>query len=208
MSAPPAGFSNQVIEAQRAFRSLLEAMARPGDIRPLKAPAALLASEGANRAPNEPLLPPCLATVLLTLSDRTTPIWLDDALAGSHHVRRFLAFHTGAPIVEDPRRASLAAASSVARLPFLSSFQQGSDDHPDRSTTVLVAVEALSDAPSLVLEGPGIDGTACLTIEPFSEPLVEQLEQNRARYPRGVDLFLVAPGAVAALPRSTIVRSS
>jgi alpha-D-ribose 1-methylphosphonate 5-triphosphate synthase subunit PhnH len=42
---------------------------------------------------------------------------------------------------------------------------------------------------------------------PLPLDLGERLLANRALFPRGVDLILVAPGAVVALPRSVRVAA-
>ena len=41
---------------------------------------------------------------------------------------------------------------------------------------------------------------------PLPRHFVEQWKQNRARFPRGVDLVLAAPEGIACLPRTTRIR--
>jgi alpha-D-ribose 1-methylphosphonate 5-triphosphate synthase subunit PhnH len=57
----------------------------------------------------------------------------------------------------------------------------------------------------LALSGPGIRGTATMRAAGLPKDIVEQLSANRAVFPLGVDLLLVAGNDVAALPRTTIV---
>ena len=60
----------------------------------------------------------------------------------------------------------------------------------------------------LLLEGPGIQTTTTLTISPLPEDFLAEWHDNRARFPRGVDLVLAAPGAVACLPRTVTIREA
>ncbi len=209
MSRPPEvwrGFADPVLEAQSVFRSIMTAMARPGTI-------ADLASEGLN--PPRPLTPG-LAAVALALCDHETPIWLDTDLAAAQSVARYLQFHTGAPLVAEPADAAFVFAVALNELPLLTELAQGSDEYPDRSTTLVLAVAALGSGRALTLAGPGIKERATLALMPSGddighlqsqlgllEDLITQLDDNHARFPRGVDCIFVARDKLAALPRST-----
>jgi alpha-D-ribose 1-methylphosphonate 5-triphosphate synthase subunit PhnH len=57
-----------------------------------------------------------------------------------------------------------------------------------------------------MLEGPGIETTAILAISPLPANFVKQWDENRARFPRGVDLILANSDAIACLPRATRIR--
>jgi alpha-D-ribose 1-methylphosphonate 5-triphosphate synthase subunit PhnH len=188
------GFPDPVLDAQRVFRALMEALARPGTIQALDP----------GLAPPAPLTPE-LAAVALALADHDAPLWLDPALAAAPAVARYLRFHTGAAIVADPAAAAFALVAEPARLPALDAFAPGTPDHPDRSTTLVLALDALSGEGGLVLEGPGIERTARLSAAPLPEGFPALWARNRALFPRGVDLVLTAPGRVAGLPRSTVV---
>jgi alpha-D-ribose 1-methylphosphonate 5-triphosphate synthase subunit PhnH len=189
-----AGFADPVIEAQAHFHALMNALARPGTIHDL--PAALDAP-----AP----LTPELAALALTLVDHEATLWLDATLAGSKPVLDYLRFHTGARIVADPAEAAFALVADAGAMPRLAEFGQGTDEYPDRSTTIVIAVAALATSGGLELTGPGIEARASLGVEPWPGDFVPQLAANRAQFPRGVDLVLVAAGQVAALPRTTHV---
>ncbi|WP_029074603.1 phosphonate C-P lyase system protein PhnH [Kaistia adipata] len=196
MSAPviTAGFADPVIAAQAHFHALMDALARPGSIHDF--PAALDAP-----AP----LTPELAATALTLVDHEVTLWLDAPLAASKAVVDYLRFHTGARIVADPAEAAFALVSDVAAMPALAEFGQGSDEYPDRSTTIVVAVEALAADGSLQLAGPGIRDRARIGIASWPAGLTAEIAANGAQFPRGVDLVFTASGQVAALPRTTRV---
>ncbi|GJD49782.1 Alpha-D-ribose 1-methylphosphonate 5-triphosphate synthase subunit PhnH [Methylobacterium crusticola] len=193
------GFADPVHDAQGIFRAVMEALARPGTVQPL--PVAL--------APPAPLTP-ALAGIALALADPDAPLWLDAALAGDPAVAAFLRFHTGAAVVDDPAAAAFALVADPAACPDLAAFAQGTPAYPDRSTTLVLAVERVSAAGApgpggcaLRLDGPGIRGTARLAAAPLPRDFAARLAHNRARFPQGVDLLLAGPGSVAGLPRST-----
>ena len=127
------GFADPVFDAQSVFRAVMDAMARPGDIRRV----------GALAAPPAPLSA-MAAAVALTLCDHDTPLWLDPALAGSSAVRSWLAFHTGAPLIEERGEAAFALVADPTGLGSLAEFAQGSQEYPDRSTTLILQVDALT----------------------------------------------------------------
>lgn len=196
-----AGFADPVHESQATFRAVMDVMARPGTIRAVAGLAAAPAP-----------LSPVAAAVVLTLADFETPVFLDPALADAPEVGRWLAFHTGASMVREPSRAAFALIADPLAMPDFSAFAIGTDPYPDRSTTLIVQVSALHEAgrgsatPPLMLDGPGIRGSASLGVAGLPGDMAARLAANRALFPRGVDLILAGPDAVAALPRSTRVR--
>jgi alpha-D-ribose 1-methylphosphonate 5-triphosphate synthase subunit PhnH len=196
MSAVAAGFAEPVLAAQSTFRTVMDAMARPGAVRRLAGIAA--------RAP----LSPAAAAIALTLLDYETPFWLDAPLAAAAQVARWISFHTGAPLTRDPAAAAFAFVADSAAAPPFATFAQGSAEYPDRSTTLVLQVARLAEGSGFVLRGPGIAGSRRLAASPLPADFLDQLAQNRARFPRGVDIVLAAADAVAALPRSIHVAAA
>ena len=86
------------------------------------------------------------AAIALTLFDYDTPIWLDKPLMTSDAVKTFLRFHTGCPIVTEPVEAAFALVSAPVSMIPLASFNQGSAEYPDRSTTVILTGQESTDA--------------------------------------------------------------
>jgi alpha-D-ribose 1-methylphosphonate 5-triphosphate synthase subunit PhnH len=148
-----------------------------------------------------------MAAVLLALCDFETPVWLDAALLDSAGVRELLRFHTGARLVATPGEAAFAVISDPVRMPPLSAFAQGTADYPDRSTTLIIGVRSVSRE-GWRLEGPGIDGHVHFSAAPLPADFTDQVRANRAAFPRGVDVLLVAEGAIAALPRSVVLTEA
>ncbi|MBZ9764854.1 phosphonate C-P lyase system protein PhnH [Mesorhizobium sp. CA8] len=190
------GFAEPVFNAQAVFRAIMDAMARPGTVQPLpqlaRPPAPLSATAGA---------------VALALCDNDTPVWLDPPLQAEAPVKAWLGFHTGAPLANTPADAHFALIANPKEMAALDGFAQGTQEYPDRSTTLILLVDDLASGPSLLLEGPGIEKTSMIAPPGMPRHFVEQWKQNNQRFPRGVDIILAAPGSLACLPRTTRIKT-
>jgi alpha-D-ribose 1-methylphosphonate 5-triphosphate synthase subunit PhnH len=181
-----------VLSAQSTFRSVMDAMARPGSVQRIAAaagtPAAMMRGT---------------AAIALTLFDHDTPLWLDPLMSETSEVTKWLKFHTGAPVIADSSICSFALIGDARALPGLDCFAFGSSEYPDRGTTLILQVESLTQGSVLELRGPGIDGVAMLqaTIQPTD--LFERLAINAALFPRGIDVVLVHDDTIVAIPRTT-----
>jgi alpha-D-ribose 1-methylphosphonate 5-triphosphate synthase subunit PhnH len=188
----PAGFADKVLSAQSTFRSVMDAMARPGSVQRIAAgtgtPAAMMRGT---------------AAIALTLFDHDTPLWLDPLMSETSDVTKWLKFHTGAPVIADSSICSFALIGGARALPGLDRFAFGSSEYPDRSTTLILQVESLTQGSVLELRGPGIDGVAMLQAAIQPTDLFERLAINAALFPRGIDVVLVHDDAIVAIPRTT-----
>ena len=188
----PAGFADKVLSAQSVFRSVMDAMARPGSVQRVRP---------ATGAPETMM--PATAAIALTLFDHDTPIWLDQQMSATPEIARWLKFHTSAPVIADASIASFALVGNPRDLPPLDRFAFGSNEYPDRSTTLILQVESLTDGPAIELQGPGIEGTAALGASIQPQDLFERLAINAVLFPRGIDVVLVHDDAIVAIPRTT-----
>jgi alpha-D-ribose 1-methylphosphonate 5-triphosphate synthase subunit PhnH len=179
------GFTDAPVQSARAFRKVLEAMARPGTI-----------CQVTGATPPRPVSV-AAGIALLTLTDTTTPLHLAGA-ADCAAVRDWVAFHIGAPLVaaED---ASFALGTWEALHP-VSRFKIGQPDYPDRSATLIVEMDRLTNhGPALT--GPGIELATWLSL-----PETAAFHANRALFPLGFDCILTFGDRLAGLPRSTRVE--
>lgn len=186
-----AGFADPVVDAQAVFRAILDALANPGT------PQKLVSMSGTSAA-----LTSELVSTLLTLTDHDTTIWLSPAL-DVDAVKGFVGFHTGATVVSDPVKANFAFVARGDAMPELGRCNLGTQEYPDRSTTIIAEVPELTGGAKLVLRGPGIRETQAISPVGLPHDFVVQWSENRELFPRGVDLLLVAGGQVMGLPRST-----
>lgn len=179
------GFGDAPIDAARAFRAAMQAMARPGTIHEVtgaEPPAPLSTAAG---------------VLILTLCDPETGVHL----AGGHdcaEVRGWITFHTGAPFVS-AEDCDFALGTWEALHP-LDRFRIGTAQYPDRSATLIVE-RAEVRAEGAILTGPGIRDTARLSL-----PDVAAFRANASRFPLGWDAYFCAANRLAALPRSTQVE--
>lgn len=181
--------TNPTFESQAAFRAAMEALARPGEIKTVHGVTA--------PAP----LAPAAAALVKSLADYETPIWLDAKLNVSA-VKEWICFHTGAPIVEDKRAAAYALIADPVGMPDFTQFALGTEEYPDRSTTLIVQVTRFR-GDLIHISGPGIKGRRTFAAEPLPDDFAARFTANRELFPRGVDVVLVADDQIAALPRST-----
>jgi alpha-D-ribose 1-methylphosphonate 5-triphosphate synthase subunit PhnH len=170
----------------------MDAMARPGRVQQVMAgvetPGSVMRGT---------------AAIALTLFDHDTPIWLDAKLSETAEVAKWLKFHSSAPVVADCSIASFALIGNGVALPDLNRFSFGTNEYPDRSTTLILQVESLTRGREYRLSGPGIDGTALLRAMIAPNDLFDRLAINAALFPRGIDVVLVADDAIVAIPRTT-----
>lgn len=190
------GFSDPVFQAQHIFRSVMDAIASPGSI--IRFTPGVI--------PPPPLSPE-LAAIALALADNEAPLWLDPYLRAMPTVIDYLRFHTGAPITENPKEACFALISDPSTCWSIDDFAMGTAEYPDTSTTLVFAVDKLSNNSGLHLSGPGIKDERLLSLRPFPDELINQLKDNQVLFPCGVDCLFVASGQIAAIPRSTSINS-
>ncbi len=180
------GFADPAIQSAHAFRSVMEAMARPGTLQHISGaepPAPLSKAAGA---------------VLLTLCDTETGVYLAGE-ADCDAVRAWLAFHTGAPLT-GPSHCMFAVGTWDALNP-LSAYPIGTSEYPDRSATLIVECAELAQS-GATLTGPGIKTNVALSV-----PGIDAFQKNRTLFPLGLDFIFTCEGHLAALPRTTQVSA-
>ena len=188
------GLADPVLDSQRVFRAVMNAMAHPGRVSTVPAVARVPAP-----------LSIATAAVALTLLDFETPLWLDGA-ASEATVRDYLRFHSGCPVVIKPERARFALIVDPQAMGDWVVFDAGTDEYPDRSATLIVQVERLAAGSGRRLSGPGIAGRVQLEVGGVPGSFWDTLRRNHALFPRGVDVILTSDDRVAALPRTTRVE--
>jgi len=185
------GFEDAVLDSQAAFRVALSALSKPGRI--LEVAPCPTAPQGVHPAAN---------ALLLALLDQDTRLWLspslrNDALAG--HFR----FHTGCRIAATEDSADFALVACAAELPALDAFCPGDDEHPERSTTLVLQVDVLEPAGGWRLTGPGIKDAVRLAAGLPVAAFAAQWASNHRRFPGGIDMFFACGRSLCGLPRST-----
>lgn len=184
------GLLDEVHEAQSAFRALLDALARPGQVRTL-APALPGVALGS-----------AMARLLLTLCDEETPVWWQSA---DPRLQHWLRFHTGATVASHPAMASFAALTDVASAPALTDFANGSAISPELSSTLIIELPSLQGGTNMQWQGPGIEEQQRVALPGLPTDFWSQWQVNHAAFPQGVDIIFTCAELVVGLPRTTRV---
>ncbi len=187
---------DEVFDAQRHYRSLLDSMARPGKISRLDTVAL-------NPPPSLNAASALLAFALMDAESTFEVVNLE------HGAGAYLGANTNA------RRTGIADAHFIfahgTESPaFLESADCGTLLYPDTAATVVLqidnaSIEALSGGWKLTLTGPGIDGTATLFAKGISIDLLLALQARNAEFPLGLDTILTFGESLVCLPRTTRV---
>lgn len=185
------GFHDPIHQAQRTFRTLLDAHAHPGRVNKLT--DNMTAPVGMN---------PACGAACLTLLDLDVSVWLEPSLRGE--VRDWLLFQTGCRLSEYPQQADFAVIKDLQTMADLSVFDRGIMEKPESSTTLLIQVASFEGGIPVMLRGPGIlHERAIAPVVPLS--FWDFWSKNHQSYPLGVDGFLLSENSVIGLPRTVSV---
>jgi alpha-D-ribose 1-methylphosphonate 5-triphosphate synthase subunit PhnH len=192
---PPAS----VLAAQRTFRTLLDAMSRPGTVRQL---------------PVDPGEDPEFA-ICSALLDYEVSYAI--ANPGARTAADLAAFEQRIALQTGCTRVSIADAAFVLSYGPLSDnewrdIRRGTLAFPDQGATIIYIVARVGLAygsahgVSLTLTGPGIEHEQELMLKDLDVHEFAALGRANSEYPMGVDaMFLDRSGRVACIPRSTSV---
>jgi alpha-D-ribose 1-methylphosphonate 5-triphosphate synthase subunit PhnH len=174
-------------DSQATFRSFLDAMSRPGSVRPLSLP--------------DPAVPPplLLALALADVGTTLAVIGPDADEWGFAAVRA-----TGATLVG----SHLADHVVFLRPPApheLRALRRGTADRPELGALVALPAGGFESGHPIRLSGPGVPDVAVLRSEGLPVEVFETLASINADFPCGIDTLLLAPTWLAAIPRSSTI---
>lgn len=191
------GFRDLVRDSQVTFRTLLNALSRPGIAK--KIDVKLIPPSGLNVS---------CAAACLTLFDLETKVWLQPGLG--EEIKSWLLFHTGCSFTEDTQQGDFAVICNLENMPDLCQFKQGTPVYPEDSTTLLITVDAIDDIRASnhlslrrqTLTGAGINQQITMPIS-LSDTFWQQWQQNHNSYPQGIDIYFFFETQVVGLPRTS-----
>lgn len=199
------GFDD-VFDSQATFRSLLDALSRPGKICRLPDRVYQGAPDG--------FCPPALS-ILKTLCDHRVSFSIVSGNRKSEW-SRYLEVNLATPF-EDVEKADYVIFDGTTFDEDFMRLKRGSSEFPENSATALLCVGRLADGavetgmPScrLCCTGPGVQDRTFLTITGLDPRYNEARSRTNNVSPLGIDLFLVDTGGrVAGIPRSSSVEAS
>ncbi len=185
------GFSDPVFQSQSVFRKLMDGMARPGSVHTVEHDAGQPDPLGS-----------AAGAIGLTLCDHDTPVWLSAGFSKSA-VGEWISFHSGATITREKAEARFAFVEPGVTPSSFSLFSLGTQEYPDRSTTLVIEVAGLGEGRPFTLSGPGILQSKMVEIAGLPEAFLRLWADNRPLFPRGVDVILTAGRSFLCLPRTT-----
>ncbi len=187
-------FMLPVQDAQHSFRRLLKAMSEPG---------VIVALHQLKRG----WQPLNIATtsVLLTLADNDTPVWLAAPLSNDI-VNQSLRFHTNAPLVNQPKQATFAVTDEAISSEQLNALSTGTAVAPEAGATLILQVTSLSGGRMLRLTGAGIAEERMIAPQ-LPKCILHELTERPHPFPLGIDLILTCgERLLLAIPRTTHVE--
>ena len=194
------GFADAgVRDAQAVFRAVMMALARPGTHPTHRGP----------RSTPPAALDAGAAAIALTLATtrrrsgstrRLPPTPASPTVCASTPARR------SSPTPADA--ALRARRSARGELPRFETFAHGTLEYPDRSTTLVVRGRAPRRRATAGADRARASRRGALQRRPLPRRLRRTgWRDNRALFPRGVDLIFVCGDRIAALPRTTVVEA-
>ncbi|QHB31246.1 phosphonate C-P lyase system protein PhnH [Yersinia canariae] len=187
-----AHFDRPVDDAQHAFRRILKALSEPGVLVSLPHASGWLP------------LNPATTSILLTLVDQETPLYLDEEF-NSDALQQNVRFHTGAPLTANISASCFALLGHEITAQQLANCPEGNELSPEHSTTVIIQADNLHRGVPLRLRGPGIEHHR--TIAPqLPAAVLNYLLSRPAVFPAGLDFLLTCGENLMAIPRTTHVE--
>ncbi len=139
------------------------------------------------------------ATLLATWVHPETPVWTDLCWDSDPAAR--LQQECGCILVTEPCMARVAFIADPLRIPPLGQFYLGEDDHPERSTTLILQVPGFS-APNCRLRSAGGGGYWRQAIpDGLPTHFWSDWDDQRRYLPFGIDIFFTRANTLVALLR-------
>jgi alpha-D-ribose 1-methylphosphonate 5-triphosphate synthase subunit PhnH len=178
----------KVIRAQKTFRTLLQAMSRPGRVYVLDTPG----EKG-------------LLLVLQTLIDHEVTFSVISAEQMRLNQEIVKATGSRAVTLEDADFVIVPSGDSEGKV---LRAKRGSLEYPHSGATMVYQVESLENktngTPNCRLRGPGIDNEISACIHGLNKKELMHLQESNSEYPLGVDsIFMDKAGRVMCIPRSS-----
>lgn len=186
---------NEVHDAQRYYRLLMDSMARPGKINTLY---------------DKEVFPPGAinkATALIAFSLLNADVYFHYTGVNAEEVNNYILLNTSSSPV-DVKHADFVFLNGKNESPIIPTMKTGSLPYPEEGATVIIDVELISDefqdgTVGIELRGPGVNGELVVFVKGIQQSILEQLFETNGEFPLGVDAILTDKmNRIICIPRS------
>ena len=185
-----------VFDCQKIFKSVMNAMAKPGTVFSIKEQSDKL--EEQNSVP---------LAIAMTFMDNRCTVYVD----GNDDLLSMIREKTLA-VKSDLEKADFVVVPEVEEkeslgVELLDSAKVGTLPEPHKSAMVIVGLHAIEGDTALVLEGPGVKGQKKVTFSQAAAMWLARRETLKYEFPCGTDiLFYTDSGEIKGIPRTLKVE--
>lgn len=189
---------NEIFDAQRHFRSIMDSMARPGKTNTLSEPD-ISTPEGLNKA--SALVGFALLNPDVTFFSGTYP----------ETVKEYFYTNTSS-LGADAATADFIFINGKHNTAAIEEAKEGIDTYPETSAFIVIDTENISTTPlknsiAITLTGPGIETKSVFYIKGISSALVDIIKVKNMEYPLGIEtIFTDKEGCIVCIPRSSHIE--
>jgi alpha-D-ribose 1-methylphosphonate 5-triphosphate synthase subunit PhnH len=186
---------DEVFDAQREFRMIMDCMAHPGKI---------------NRLPLMDIQPPShlnRGSALIGFALLNSDVLFHVSGENNEETSSYIAMNTGAQVAIIGN-ADFIFINGYEEAATISEAKKGSLSYPEDSATLIVDVDQISDeyfadAVKVVLKGPGIKTETVVYVSGIYKELLQAVKTQNSEFPLGIDLMLADRNCnMICVPRS------
>ncbi len=178
---------DEVLDTQKVFRLLLEAMANPGRRCSIKEQSQKLYGKQ-----------PALLAVAMTLLDNG----ISFSAPNNPELTEQIVLLTHARETSPGRADYIFLSSEEVLFECMVAAKDGTLENPHESATIILAKPTGEAEHTLTIRGPGVDGQQRVYMPAVVSRALTCRTQQGYEYPRGIDLIFLFPGdEVCCVPR-------
>jgi alpha-D-ribose 1-methylphosphonate 5-triphosphate synthase subunit PhnH len=178
----------EVIDAQRMFKSIVNAFSRPFKIYNIK-------NNSEPAPPNEDNA--TIKALCFVFLDNTVSFHVHDDKAFAGDIRE-MTYSNNADI----EKANFVIIKDISAFNVFEKISQGTLLDPHKGATVIIAVPKINGETRITAEGPGINGKMTCLVDQSIVDCLNKIAELDIEYPKGFELIFATPqGDILAVPR-------
>jgi alpha-D-ribose 1-methylphosphonate 5-triphosphate synthase subunit PhnH len=186
---------DQIHDAQKHFRLIMDAFARPGKIIQLN-DITINSPDNLNTAS---------ALVGLGLLNNDVKFF---SSKNQEEINNFFLMNCSS-YSTSPDKAEFIFLDGNSSTEYIEKALEGEPEYPENGASIIIDLESISATPvsgavKLNLQGPGVDGQSTVYLKNISIDILKCLQEKNNEFPLGVDTILTdTDGNLIAIPRSS-----